>query len=385
MILELAVPGGQISSTVRNSGRVGQVMTRLEDAGRLGTAIRYLSRADDLRRAPGRIASYHSLRILSRSKGLTEAGARRIVEEAPTAAARYRVASAASRLPSGFLRQLTPDEATRLGQFLARYGEAGRELLSANQDVRRLLVKSDTLDEQSTRAILRAHARGDVESSALGRLVDGIEEMDEVHAVRLTDEGVEIDGRLYNTDTSVTYTTDGANFYTTRSHVDTEADLADLTPQQVGGDVVEGDVANDIIEARDGHEIVYGQHKAGNAQGIDLIVEDTSGPGTEYVVVEVKFTTRDESIDLGDFGSREFRGRETDQFTHDWIRGSYREDVVGGGAENLPNGLGSAIRNRDYRRELFLVHDGSTSRIVSQSVASLSDEINMYRSNGVTE
>lgn len=193
------MPGGQVKGVLQNSNRVNRIVTQLDDAGRLSRMTSYLGRANDLARAPPRLAGYHLSRGLQGSVGLSREAGTRVLASARTTAQKYRIAEQLRRLDPRTIERLSPGEQTRLGQFLARYGDDGGRLMAdGGEDLRRLIVRSDGLDEDTTRDLLRAHGRGDVSDGELRRISNALDEGDLTQAEvrrtldrlrRLTDEG----------------------------------------------------------------------------------------------------------------------------------------------------------------------------------------------------
>ncbi len=276
------------------------------------------------------------------------------------------------------------DRRAKFESLMDDAGAEGAELLGSADDatLNRLLGNPD-LDEDDLAATARAYA--DFDSEARTNFGETLGEFDDVRGIHQTDFGLEIEGERYGTDVTTSYSDEGASFYTHRSpDVNSQSDLTQMTSQEIGEEVVEGDVANEIIESREGYEIVYGQHKAGNAQGIDLIARDTSGSTDEFVVIEVKFTSQDERLNMGAFGERTFQDGTFDQMSDEWVEGSYDQDIANGGV-SVPDDVGAAMRAGNYRKELFVVQDGQTGAITSESVANLMDEMTMLKTNGVTK
>jgi|GEM_PF-4774808 len=170
MIIEMVVPGGQVSRVVRSSDRLTSTLNRLRNADRLAGLTRTLSRGSDIGRQAGRITHYQLTRGVRATASLPRAAAQRLVDQAPTAAMRYRVGRGFDRLPPRLREGLTPSEAGRLGRYLNRHPERGPTLLAdGGVDVRNLIVRSEGLDEGTTQALLRAHARGDLDDDTLRR------------------------------------------------------------------------------------------------------------------------------------------------------------------------------------------------------------------------
>lgn len=111
-----------------------------------------------------------------------------MVASGSTTAQTHRIWEQLRRFDPRTIERLSPDEQSRLGQFLARYGDDGGRLIAdGGENLRRLTVRSDGLDEATTRAVLRAHARGDLDDAALRRTARYLDEgrMDQADVRRM--------------------------------------------------------------------------------------------------------------------------------------------------------------------------------------------------------
>lgn len=173
----------------RNSQLVASTISGLGEGSRLMRAGSFIANTYDATRALSRqAADYGTLRAVRASADLSDAASRRILDPARTAVQRYEVAEQTRRLSPNYLESLSPAESSRLGRFFARYGDNGGRLMAdGGEDLRDLIVRSDGLDEDTTQALLRAHARGDLNDAALRRTARYLDEgrMDQADVRRM--------------------------------------------------------------------------------------------------------------------------------------------------------------------------------------------------------
>lgn len=100
MVLEAAVPTGELSRAAKSSNRLQRTVNTLDETGHLSTAARYTARAADTARAPARYAGTQLTRGLAASKTFGDDVARRLLHEARTAGQKVRWARHADELSS---------------------------------------------------------------------------------------------------------------------------------------------------------------------------------------------------------------------------------------------------------------------------------------------
>lgn len=233
--------------------------------------------------------------------------------------------------------------------------------------------------------------------SQFGRLVDSgvdpdalraVDNLDTVSVVRRTDTGVKVEGTKDGIDVKVSYPDDDRRFYT-RNSDDSIDEIRDRQPQQIGSDPVEEDIVPELIEEREGWDVIYGKQKGGTEQGIDVIAKDPDG---NYVVTEVKFTTKTEVVDRDrvSASSREgLSGSRVEQMEDDWIETSFTEDISKSDLDEPSeySDLRRAIlQTNDYRKEAFVVQDGTVGKTTDSDLNGIDmDRVTVVRTNGATE
>lgn len=232
-----------------------------------------------------------------------------------------------------------------------------------------------------------------LDADEFGRLVQSnvpetglkaIDNLDTVSAVRRVDGEVKIDGEKYGIETELGYPDDTERFYLDNSDaVDSVEELRDLSSQQIGSDVVEADIAPQLVERR-GWDVLYADEKGGTDPGIDLIARDNDG---NIVVTEVKFTRKSDTPGKSLLGStRELdSGEDARQMTNDWIDDAFNDEIADGEFDGYGE-VRTAIQTGSYRKEIIVVQDGRTTKTLTRGINDFGiDRVSIIRTGEVTE
>ncbi|PSP84651.1 hypothetical protein BRC96_04190 [Halobacteriales archaeon QS_6_64_34] len=232
-----------------------------------------------------------------------------------------------------------------------------------------------------------------LDSSQFGTLVnnnigteglESIDDLDTISSVKRADGDIVISGDKGDIDTEMTYPDDRAGFYTRNSDYTIE-EIRDKRASQVGADVVEEDIAPNLIEQREGWEVVYGKQKGGTDAGIDVIAKNADG---DYVIVEVKYTGQNKAV-----GKRSLKSTRTlddgstaTQMEDEWISNAFKEEIESDelDVEGEYSELEIAIENKDYEKELLSVQDSSPTKSVDSNLETKGiDIVNVIRTGNI--
>ncbi|SFR98036.1 hypothetical protein SAMN05216559_1961 [Halomicrobium zhouii] len=176
----------------------------------------------------------------------------------------------------------------------------------------------------------------------------------------------------------MSYPGDGESFYTSNSDYSLD-EIREMNNQDIGADVVEEDIAPELIERRDGWDVVYAEQKGGTDAGIDVIAKDADG---NYVITEVKFTGKSSTPGKGMFDS--FRGDHR-QMEDEWIQDAFDDEIDEGSFDEYTEVKG-AIRSNDYRKEAIVVQDASSGKSITKGLTDFGfDDVTVVRTGGVTK
>ncbi|AWB26355.1 hypothetical protein HARCEL1_00785 [Halococcoides cellulosivorans] len=150
-----------------------------------------------------------------------------------------------------------------------------------------------------------------------------------------------------------------------------------MSSQDIGAQVVEGDIAPEMIERRTGYDVLYAD-KGGTDPGIDLIAKD----GDDYVITEVKFTRQGKTPGKGMLDSYRDGAR---QMKNNWIDDAFGDEISSSDMDEYTE-VRSAIRTEDYRKEIFVVQDGPAGKSITSGLTDFDiDDVNIIRTSGVTQ
>jgi hypothetical protein len=152
MVLETAMPGGQVGRAAKSSNRLQRAVDTLDSAGRLSKAARYASRTADVSKAPVRYTGYQLSRGLSAAKGISQQTGRKLLDGASTVGQQVRWARHADEMDAQTLR-IIADGGTNFRRDV--YRAADSDAIDSYQQLQRGLGRIDDLD--SPRA--KTHAR----------------------------------------------------------------------------------------------------------------------------------------------------------------------------------------------------------------------------------
>jgi hypothetical protein len=177
MALTMIIPGGQAATAVRSTSAFQNTIGTLADTRRFQRAVDYVRSARGAAKSvPRQAVDYGTLRAVQRVTDLSEPASRRILDEAPTAIQRYRVARGVQRLDSDWIGGLSDAEQARMGRFLARYGEDGRQFIDeGGAYARRLALESDELSLPTEDRLIRAYREDVIDVEDIRRISDGLE------------------------------------------------------------------------------------------------------------------------------------------------------------------------------------------------------------------
>lgn len=209
-----------------------------------------------------------------------------------------------------------------------------------------------------------------------------IDDLDSISTLQRVDGKLVVTGEKADIDVKRSYPEDQVGFYT-RNRDTTIDEIRDSSSQTLGADVVEEDIAPELIEQREGWDIVYAEQKGGTDAGIDLI---TRNPDGDYVITEVKFTRQDKTPGKSLLDSRRELddGTEVRQMTDEWIQDSFEKEISEGSFDEY-SAVDDAVDLNDYDKEVIVVQDGPADKSIVDSINELQiDDANIVRTRGVT-
>jgi hypothetical protein len=240
----------------------------------------------------------------------------------------------------------------------------------------------DSLDDRLDSDQFRRLVQSDVGTDGL----ESVDDLDAISSINRVDGDIVINGEKGGIDTEMTYPDDRAGFYTRNSDYSIE-EIRDMRAQQVGADVVEEDIAPNLIEQREGWEVVYGKQKGGTDAGIDIIAKNADG---DYVITEVKYTSQNKAVGKRSLTSTRTLddGTTATQMDNRWINDAFTKEIERDelDVDGEYNNLQVAIENENYEKEVLSVQDSSPSRSVDSDLESAGiDIVNVVRTGDILE
>lgn len=143
MLLESAVPAGELGKAAKSSSKLQSAVNTLDKAGRLSKAAKYAAKTADTAKAPVRYTGYQLSRGLTATKAIGQQTGRKLLDGAQTAGRKVRWARHADQMDARTAR-LVADGGTDFQR--AVYRAADSDAIDSYHQLHRGVTRIDELD-----------------------------------------------------------------------------------------------------------------------------------------------------------------------------------------------------------------------------------------------